>query len=192
MLTPDDESLVRDAQAGRLASFNLLVERYQTPLYNFALRHVSDRHLAEDVTQEAMLAAWKAIDTFKGGSFKAWLFRIAVNEARDLHRKASRRPATSLDNMLEAGATSGVEADQAAGPETLALSASTVRTVERCLAQLPEDQRLVVLLADVQGLSYEEVANATGQPLGTVKSRLFRGRAALRQLLLESGELSLD
>lgn len=192
MLTADDESLVRDAQAGSLASFNALVERYQTPLYNLVLRHVADRQLAEDVTQEAFLSAWRAIGSFHGGSFRAWLFRIAVNEARDLHRRSARRPSTSLDTMLEEGAAGALGADHAPGPEEKALSAATVRAVEKCIRRLPEDQRLAILLSDVQGLSYEEVAATLELPLGTIKSRLFRARVSLRKLLLESGELSQE
>ena len=186
----DDEHLVRSAQAGDLASFNLLVERYQAPVYNLVLRYVADRHLAEDVTQEAFIAAWRAIQTFKGGSFRSWVFKIAVNEARDLHRRSVRRPASSLDSLLEEGASTGLDRDQGEGPEQSAISASTVRTVEECLRKLPEDQRIVVLLSDVQGLTYEEICDALGLPLGTVKSRLFRARGALRRLLIEAGELS--
>ncbi len=186
----DDERLVREAQEGSLRSFNLLVERYQTQLYNFCLRYVGDHQLAEDTTQEAFLAAWRALGSFTGGSFKAWLFRIAVNEARDLHRKASRRPSSSLEDLLEAGATGGAEADHAPSPEEAALSAATVRAVERAIQRLAPEHREVVVLSDVQGLSYDEICEALSLPLGTVKSRLFRGRVALRRLLLESGELS--
>ncbi len=186
---PDDEALVREAQRGSLASFNALVERYQTQLYNLALRHVGDRQLAEDVTQEAFLSAWRAIRSYRGGSFRAWLFRILVNEARDLHRRSSRRPANSLDAMLDAGLSPRAEQDVSAGPDERALTAETIRAVERCLRMLPEDQRVVVLLSDVQGLSYDEIGRALGLPLGTVKSRLNRGRVQLRRLLVESGEL---
>jgi RNA polymerase sigma-70 factor (ECF subfamily) len=188
----DDERLVSEAQGGSVRSFNLLVERYQTPLYNLCLRYTGDRQLAEDVTQEAFISAWRALDSFRGGSFKAWLFRIAVNESRDLHRRASRRPSSSLDELLEEGLAGSLEADRSPGPEEAALSADTARTLERSLRRLPEEYRVVVLLSDVQGLSYDEVCTALSLPLGTVKSRLFRARAALRKLLLESGELSRD
>ncbi len=190
MIEPSDEQLVREAQAGKLRSFNVLVERHERPLYNLVLRHVSDRQLAEDVTQEALLSAWRALHTFKGGSFKAWLYRIAVNEARDLYRSRIRRQASSLDDMLEQGVGLGFEADLGPGPEDAALSAATISAVERCLLKLPEKHRIVVLLSDVQGLTYDEVCQTLGLPLGTVKSRIFRARAALRKLLIESGELS--
>lgn len=189
MSQADDEQLVREAQAGSVRSFNLLVERYQTPLYNASLRYVGDRHLAEDVTQEAFISAWRAIRTFRGGSFRAWLFRIALNEARDLHRRAGRRRSSSLDDLLEQGAVGGIEADRAPGPEAAALSSATMRAIEAALRRLPEDQRAAILLSDVQGLSYDEICIALDLPLGTVKSRLFRARAALRKLLVESGEL---
>jgi len=190
VIEPSDEQLVREAQAGKLRSFNVLVERHERPLYNLVLRHVSDRQLAEDVTQEALLSAWRALHTFKGGSFKAWLYRIAVNEARDLYRSRSRRQASSLDDMLEQGVGLGFEADLGPGPEDAALSAATISAVERCLLKLPEEHRIVVLLSDVQGLTYDEVCQTLDLPLGTVKSRIFRARAALRKLLIESGELS--
>jgi RNA polymerase sigma-70 factor (ECF subfamily) len=185
----DDDALVREAQAGNLASFNALVERHQVALYSLALRYVADPQLAEDVTQEAFISAWRGIGGFKGGSFRAWLCRIAINEARDHHRRNSRRPSSSLDALLEAGTIGGLEADRSAGPEELALSSEALRSVERRLQQLPEAQRLVLLLSDVHGLKYDELAEALGLPLGTVKSRLYRARAALRQLLLEGGEL---
>lgn len=190
VIEPGDEQLVREAQAGNLRSFNTLVERHERSLYNLVLRHVSDRQLAEDVTQEAFISAWRAIHTFKGGSFKAWLFRIAVNKARDLYRSRSRRPASSLDDMLEQGVGLGYEADAGPGPEDAALNAATVSAVEQCLLRLPEEHRIVVLLSDVQGLTYDEVCQTLSLPLGTVKSRIFRARAALRKLLIESGELS--
>ncbi|MDQ3856615.1 MAG: sigma-70 family RNA polymerase sigma factor [Chloroflexota bacterium] len=185
----DDEALVRAAQQGSLASFNQLVERYQTALYNFVLRHVFDPQLAEDVTQEAFLSAWRAVSSYKGGSFRAWLFRIAINEARDLHRRAHRRPSTSLDTMVAEGTLGSHEATGERGPEEQVVSSATMQSIEAALQKLPGDQRMVILLSDVQQMPYEEVAEALGLPLGTVKSRLFRGRVALRRLLVESGEL---
>lgn len=188
LIVPDDERLVNEAQKGNIDSFNALVERYQIPVYNVALRQVGDHYMAEEVAQEAFVAAWRAIRSFKGGSFRAWLFRITVNEARDLYRKNSRRSAGSLDKLIEEGRAAGFE-QPGPRPDQIALSASTLRTVEGCIRQLPEDQRLVILLSDVQGLSYEEVSQALDIPLGTVKSRLNRGRITLRKLLTESGEL---
>lgn len=189
MILADDEALVQAAREGDPSSFNQLVERYQTSLYNLVLRHVADRQLAEDVTQEAFLSAWRALASYKGGSFRAWLFRIAINEARDLHRRVNRRPATSLDNMIEEGTIGGHEADLERGPEDQALSSATLRAIENCIRRLPDDQRVVLLMCDVEDLRYDEAAEALGLPLGTVKSRLFRARAAMRKLLIESGEL---
>lgn len=188
MITSDDDLIAR-AQGGELAAFNALVDRYQNQVYSVALRYAADRYLAEDVTQETFLSAWRAIHSFRGGSFRAWLFRIAVNEARDLHRKSSRRPATSLEVMLEETPASSVDIDIAPGPEQVVMSKLAMRAVEKCLRQLPEEQRILVMLSDVQGLSYDEMSQALKLPLGTVKSRLNRGRAALRVLLREAGEL---
>ncbi len=172
-----------------MSSFNLLVERYQGQLYSLSLRHVGDRQLAEDVTQEAFISAWRSIRTYKGGSFKAWLFRIAINQARDLYRRSNRHRATSLDELLEQGTVNAPESALEEGPEAAALSSASLRAVEQCLQKLPPEHRLVVLLSDVQGLTYDELTETLGLPLGTVKSRLFRARTALRRLLLETGEL---
>lgn len=190
MSTLDDDRLVERARGGDLASFNALVERYQGQLYSLSLRNVGDRQLAEDVTQEAFIAAWRGIGSFKGGSFKAWLYKIALNQARDLHRRNARHRAGSLDELLEQGPVSGLETRDQEGPEASALASASRRHLEDCLRKLPEDYRTVVLLSDVQGLSYEEMAESLGLPLGTVKSRLFRARGALRKLLIEAGELS--
>lgn len=181
--------MIGAAQQGDIRSFNLLVEAYQVQLYSFIARYVSDRHLAEDVAQEAFLAAWRGIRSFKGGSFRAWLFRIAVNEARDMYRKSSRRPASSLDRLMESGVSMSAEADTAPGPEQETLAKLSVAHLEAAIARLSDDHRELILLADVQELSYEEISQATGLPVGTIKSRLFRARSALRRDLLATGEL---
>lgn len=187
-MTIPDESLIHEAQSGSLQSFNSLVERYQTQAYSLALRYVGDNYLAEDVTQEAFLSAWNSLGSFKGGSFRAWLFRIVLNECRDIHRKSARQPQMSLEKMLEEGSLLGI-AEPSAGPDTVAMSGSTLRAIERCMQRLPDDQRVAVTLSDVQGFSYDEISVVLGVPVGTVKSRINRGRVQLRKLLLESGEL---
>lgn len=184
-----EEQLIRSAQRGDPRSFNSLVESYQVQVYSFIARYVSDRQLAEDVAQETFLAAWRGIGSFKGGSFRAWLFRIAVNEARDMYRKSSRRPATSLDQMLESGVSIAAEADSAPGPEQQALAKLSLHRLEAAVERLSPEHRELVLLSDVHELTYDEISAATGLPLGTIKSRLFRARSTLRRLLLAEGEL---
>ena len=180
------------AQRGDAAAFNELVLIYQTPVYNVALRTIGHSEDAADASQETFLAAYRAIRDFRGGSFKAWLLRIAVNTCYDLLRRRQRRPSTSLDVIVEESGDQTTFADRRVGPERAALAAETVSVVEQGLATLPDDQRIIVVLCDVQGLSYEEAAEAEGVALGTVKSRLSRARARLRQFLVERGELPAE
>jgi RNA polymerase sigma-70 factor, ECF subfamily len=180
------------AQRGDTAAFNELVLMYQTSVYNVALRTLGHSEDAADATQETFLAAYRAIGEFRGGSFKAWLLRIAVNTCYDLLRRRHRRPSTSLDVIVDESGDQPGFADRRVGPERAALGAETVSVVEQGLLTLPDDQRVIVVLCDIQGLSYEEAAEAEGVALGTVKSRLSRARARLRQFLIERGELPAE
>ena len=180
------------AQRGDTAAFNELVLIYQTSVYNVALRTLGHSEDAADATQETFIAAYRAIREFRGGSFKAWLLRIAVNTCYDLLRRRQRRPSTSLDVIVDESGDQTEFADRRVGPERAALGSETVSVVEQGLATLPDDQRIIVVLCDVQGLSYEEAAEAEGVALGTVKSRLSRARSRLRQFLIERGELPAE
>jgi RNA polymerase sigma-70 factor (ECF subfamily) len=180
------------AQRGDTAAFNELVLIYQTSVYNVALRTLGHSEDAADATQETFIAAYRAIREFRGGSFKAWLLRIAVNTCYDLLRRRQRRPSTSLDVIVDESGDQTEFADRRVGPERSALASETVSVVEQGLATLPDDQRIIVVLCDVQGLSYEEAAEAEGVALGTVKSRLSRARSRLRQFLVERGELPAE
>jgi RNA polymerase sigma-70 factor (ECF subfamily) len=137
---------------------------------------LGDTSAAEDATQEAFFSAYRSIGRFQGGSFRGWLLRIASNECYDQLRQRQRRPTEPI-------ADEPVFADPAPLPDQIALSAETIALLERAIAQLPPDQRLCVVLIDVQGLDYEEAAQAMEVNLGTVKSRLSRARARLRELL---------
>ena len=150
------------------------------------------REEAEDATQEAFFSAYRAITRFRGGSLRSWLLTIVANTSRDALRSPSRRRNTSLEAYIEGGDPGGVWADPAPAPEEQALRSETSRQVQDALAHLPEDQRLLVTLVDLQGLDYEEAAGVAGVALGTVKSRLFRGRGRLRDLLRPVMELSGD
>ena len=180
------------AQRGDPAAFNELVLMYQTSVFNVALRTLGHPEDAADAAQEAFLAAYRAIAEFRGGSFKAWLLRITVNTCYDLLRRKQRRPSTSLDVILEESGEQTTFADRTVGPERAALGAETLSSVEQGLLMLPDDQRTIVVLCDIQGLSYEEAAEIEGVALGTVKSRLSRARSRLRQFLIERGELPAE
>ena len=188
--TPEDNRLVIQSQEGDLAAFNVLVERYQGQVYNLCRRMLGLREAAEDATQEAFLSAYRNIRRLRGPSFRGWLLRIAANAATDELRRRRRRPQVSLESPTGESETALDPPDSSAGPEESALRREQARYMQSALLTLPPDQRLAVILSDVQGLSYEEVGEAMDSSLGTVKSRISRGRARLRRYLLERGELS--
>jgi len=180
----EDERLVARAQQGDLDAFNRLVVRHERALYNVCLRLLRDPSQAEDATQDAFIRAWGAIDSFRGGQVRPWLLRIATNRAYDLLRSKSRRPAESLDSQpfeIEPEWTS--QAPGAEQPETFATRSELSAHLEHALAVLPEDQRLAIILSDVQGYAYEEIAEVMNVAVGTIKSRISRGRSRLRAVL---------
>ncbi|UCC61227.1 MAG: sigma-70 family RNA polymerase sigma factor [Dehalococcoidia bacterium] len=184
----EEKEYISRSQKGDIEAFNQLVERYQQLVYNLARRMLGNKEIAEDATQDAFLSAYRAIGRFRGGSFKAWILRIAANSCHDKMRMAKKASVTSLDNLME-DAGDFIPDDKAESPEDYAIRSELGRFLNDSLACLPEDQRLVVILSDIQGLSYEEISQATKSSLGTVKSRLNRGRARLRDLLLQRREL---
>ena len=184
----EEQELISRGRAGDVEAFNLLVEQYQRMVYNLALRMLGNAEAAEDATQDAFVSAYKAIGKFRGGSFKAWILRIAVNSCHDKLRVARRVRVTSLDTLLEESEALPL-VDNAESPEDYVLRRELGRFLGEGLAHLPVDQRMVVILPDIQGLSYEEISQATSSSLGTVKSRLSRGRSRLRDFLLQHREL---
>lgn len=182
----DDSELIRRSKEGDLDSFNMLVESYQRVVYNLALRMLGDRHAAEDASQDAFLSAWRNIGSFRGGNFRAWLLRITANTCYDQLRKLKRNPASSLEALpFEMEGLPSMES-----PEDYVLRRELGEQIQRGLASLPSDQRLAVVLCDIQGLSYEEIAQVMGCSLGTVRSRLSRGRTRLRDYLVQRGTFS--
>ena len=184
------DALIQRAQGGDLTAFNSLVVRFQDPLYSLALRMLGSPQAAEDATQEAFIRAWRRIDSFKGGRFQSWLFTIVANLSRDELRRRARRPQTSLAAARDDPARASLDPiDDDPLPEERAQTGDLRATLERALAQLPDDWREIVVLSDVNDLAYHEIARITDLPLGTVKSRLSRARGRLRDILRESGEL---
>lgn len=188
----DEQQLVARSQAGDLAAFNLLVERYQQYVYSTVYRMVGSVPVAEDVTQDAFIAAWKNIGSLRGGNFRAWATRIAVNACHDYLRRTKRRPERSLDAYADDPDDELKFPSGDPTPEDAALTAELGHVIQDGLALLPDDQRAVLVLSDIQGMSYEEIAEVTGAQLGTVKSRLSRARSRLREFLLTQRELLPD
>lgn len=186
---PDEAELLARASQGDLSAFNTLVERYQAAVYNLGLRLLGNPQAAEDATQEAFLSAYRRLDSFRGGSFRSWLFRIAANACYDEMRRRRSRPQVSLDEPPGAGERSLDVPDQAPSPADRAEQAELGRAISHALAQLPGEQRLAIVLCDAQGLDYAEIAVVMQCSLGTVKSRIARGRLRLREILRRSPEL---
>lgn len=196
-----ESALVARSQKGDTRAFNQLVEMYQSGAYALALRMLGDTETAADVTQEAFFSAFRAIGSFKGASFRAWLLRIVSNGCYDYWRAQGRRPTTSLEAALEderggdaTGQGSDVRLPKAMidpswDPEQVALRAEMIEQIQAALLRLPAEQRLAVILSDIQGLSYDEIARVMNTSLGTVKSRIARARTHLRGILLRQGEL---
>jgi RNA polymerase sigma-70 factor (ECF subfamily) len=189
---PDEEQLVAEAQRGSIEAFNRLVRLHERQVYNVALRMVSQSDTAEDVTQDTFLLAYKSLHQFRGGLFRAWLLRIATNRCYDELRRRQRRPADSFEELAFEPRPQWSTLSAGEEPQERAERIELAQALQRALAQLQDDQRMVVILSDVQGYSYDEIAAITNVSLGTVKSRLSRGRGRLRDILRDGpggGEL---
>ena len=178
------------AQRGNATAFNQLVVDYQELAFNVALRIVGEPDSAADVAQDAFLSAFRHLDQFKGGSFRSWLIRIVTNGCYDLLRSRQRRKGQSLDQLIEASAFD--VADPGELPESVTLRHDFLEKLELGLQTLPVDQRAVLVLYDLHRLSYEEISSALDINVGTVKSRLSRARARLRDYLMQHPELWRD
>jgi RNA polymerase sigma factor (sigma-70 family) len=186
----DEKALIDAARQGDVGSFNKLVLSHQSMVYNLAYRILGDQAAAADATQDAFISAFKGIGKFRGGSFKSWLMRIVTNACYDQLRHKQRRPTASLDALLVSDpAPIRPLTDPGESPEEYTLRQELSRVIQAGMGTLPPEQRVALILSDVQGLSYQEIAEVTGVSLGTVKSRLSRARGKLRDFLLEKGEL---
>ena len=185
--TADDQAQRRDlvlleqARDGSLEAFNGLVELYQDHLYALVARMVPDRDQAADAVQEAFFSAFRNLRSFRGGSVRSWLSRIAVNAAMDQQRLRKRRPSQPYPELEDESwqPPAGPEAD----PVRTTMEVERATVLRAALAAITPDQRHAIVLFDVEGYDYQEIADLTGVSLGTVKSRIHRGRLALRDRL---------
>ena len=184
MVQYEDSQLVRLVLDGDTEAFNDLVERHQSRAYNLCVRMLGDADAAADVAQDAFISAYKHLPSLRG-EFRPWLMRIVANGCRDMLRSQKRRPSVSLDLERDDDDTPAMQlADTGDGPEAALMKSELQKTIAGALAEIPDDQREVVILSDIQGLSYQEIADMTGINIGTVKSRLNRARSRLRELLV--------
>jgi RNA polymerase sigma-70 factor (ECF subfamily) len=180
-----DQELVRRVQAGDQTAFNLLVLKYQHRVLKLVGRFVNDAAEAEDVAQEAFLKAYRALASFRGDSaFYTWLYRIAINTAKNALVSQRRRPVDfDLDLQDPDQYDRHAKLKEADTPEGVLLTDEIRAVVEEAMAELPEDLRTAIVLRELEGLSYEEIAEAMDCPVGTVRSRIFRAREAIDKKL---------
>ena len=183
----NEQKLIQRASGGDPAAFNRLMAQHEKKMYAVALRMFGNREDAQDCLQEAMLRVYRAIGSFKGqSSFSTWLYRITMNTCLDELRRKKNKQSTSLDNLLEQGWS---PSDDEGTPEKHAVRAEMRRELNQAIQELPEDMRSAVVLRDIQGFSYDEIAEALGVNVGTIKSRISRAREKLRGKLKEKPEL---
>lgn len=186
---------IKQAQDGDLEAFNQLVLRYQERVYNVAYRILGDADAAADAAQEAFIAAFRKIGAFRGGSFQGWLLRIVTNQCYDVLRRRKRHPETPLEpdtDEDERFESPRWLMDTTPSPEEQTALRALDAAIQRCLNALPDAFRAVAVLVDVEGLDYSEAARIIGRPIGTIRSRLARARARLRDCLLRVRELFPD
>ncbi len=187
MMQRDDDRLVDQALNGDSRAFEILMEKHESKMYAVALRMCKNREDAQDCLQDAMLRIYKALPTFKGqSSFSTWAYRITMNTCLDDLRRKKVRQAQSLDQMLEVG---WAPVDENNTAERHVENSELKRNLSKAIQMLPEEMRAAVVLRDVQGFSYEEIANMLSTNVGTVKSRISRGREKLREILSKNQEL---
>lgn len=178
---------IEKARRGDVRAFEALLAEHAERVYAHVARILGAGPEAEDVVQDACISAWRSIASFEGVSFRAWLFRIATNRAIDVVRARRRRGELPIEPNEDEERTWAEPV--AGGPELADLAADreALRLVEAALARLPAEQRAVLVLRDIEGFDYEEIARITATELGTVKSRIHRGRLAVRNALVAQG-----
>ena len=181
-----DQQLVERAQRGDKKAFELLVVKYQRKLARLLSRFIRDASEVEDVTQEAFIKAYRALPSFRGDSaFYTWLYRIGINTAKNYLMAMGRRAPTSTEVEAEdaEGFEEGEQLRDINTPESVLLSNEIAETVNSTIEQLPEELRQAIQMREIEGLSYEEIAQAMNCPIGTVRSRIFRARDAIAERL---------
>ena len=180
-----DRELVERARAGDKRAFDLLVLKYQQKVANLVARYIRDQSETQDVTQEVFIKAYRALKNFRGESaFYTWLYRIAINTAKNfLVAQARRPPGSDVDAETAEQLDVGSRLKEYATPESLVLTDEIAATVKLALDGLPEDLRIAITLRELEGMSYEEIAEAMSCPIGTVRSRIFRAREAIEKRL---------
>jgi len=181
-----DQQLVQRAQRGDLRAFDLLVLKYQGRIAALVSRYVSDAGEVEDVTQEAFIKAYRALGKFRGDSaFYTWLYRIAANAAKNHLVAKGRRPGADATIEDAEGFDEGGLLSEIASPEALAMGSELAEVVESALNALPDELKAALMLREFDGLSYDDIADVLGCPVGTVRSRIFRAREAIDQRVKE-------
>jgi RNA polymerase sigma-70 factor, ECF subfamily len=190
-----DQQLVERVQRGDKAAFDLLVAKYQRKIFRLLSRLVRDPAEIEDVAQEAFIKAYRALPNFRGDSaFYTWLYRIAINTAKNYLVSQGRRAPTTTEANVEEAETFD-DADQLRDlntPDSMLLTKQVAEAVNRAIDQLPEDLKTAIVLRELEGLSYEEIAESMGCPIGTVRSRIFRAREAIAEELRPVLDTSKD
>jgi len=181
-----DQQLVERVQRGDKGAFDLLVSKYQRKIFRLLSRLIRDQAEVEDVAQEAFIKAYRALPNFRGDSaFYTWLYRIAINTAKNHLVSRGRRAPTTTEADIEEAETfdDGDHLRDLNTPESMLLTKQVGEAVNRAIDQLPEDLRTAIVLREIEGLSYEEIAESMNCPIGTVRSRIFRAREAIAQEL---------
>ncbi len=180
-----DEELIKRVKAGERQAFDILVGKYQSKIITLVSRYVKDPHQALDVSQEAFVKAYKGLATFRGDSaFYTWLYRIAINTAKNhLVAEGRRQPDSAIDVQDAEQYADYHELKDTATPESMLLSEEIKLTVSSAIKHLPEDLKIAITLRELEGLTYEAIAEAMDCPIGTVRSRIFRAREAIGKVL---------
>ncbi len=185
----NQESLIERSLTGDLDAFNQLISEYQRLAYSVAYRLLQDPDAAADAVQDSFIKAYRALDSFRGGSFKSWLMRIVTNTCYDVLRARKRNRTDSLEEMPVESEYIPALTDRRESPQQYVERQELASLLMAAIQTLPEDQRISIVLCDVEGYAYEEIADMTGVAIGTVKSRISRARGKVRDYLTQYPEL---